>query len=214
MTTNQAGDFVDKPLSYGHQNFVIHKVAIRPHRPELPPLECALLIDERMVSLLPINPISPPPPTRCPFRIAMAGDKGAGMFAVEDIPEGGLILVDHPAIITPGTLHGQGSKAYEALYAQMRPDIRTGLLEMCNSTQSEECGIEEGIARTNGTAVMLPFPSSMKCNPAETEYGAVFLTVNRSNHRYIAVRIAFEYFGTPDSFPLAVVVPTRRINGT
>ena len=107
------------------------------------------------------------------------------MFALKDIPAGGLILSEHPAIIIPAPSFPREFGAYEALYAALPEPIRTDLLKMANWKSTEECCLEEGIARTNGTDVDLLFPDEMNggnTRASAREYGATFLKIDRCNH--------------------------------
>jgi hypothetical protein len=137
-----------------------------------------------MVPLLPKKLIQKQSPQPV-FEIKNAGDKGAGMFATQDIAAGALILVEHPVIIVPASFTSPDKyHAFKALYDHLSSPRRQELLTMANCRSLEECStIEEGIAQTNGTAIGLTFPPSMNKDPNLKEYGGVFLTINRSNHR-------------------------------
>ena len=104
------------------------------------------------------------------------------MFALTDVPAGGLILSEHPAIIIPAPSLPKEFGAYEALYDALPEHIRTELLDMANWKPPGECCREEGIARTNGTDVDLSFPEEMGEDRAAREYGATFLNIDRCNH--------------------------------
>jgi len=168
------------------QEFVVHIISIQPHDRTLLSIECSILLDSRVVPLLPRNLVQKPPPIQPFFKIKSAGDKGAGMFATRDIPAGTLILVEHPVIVTPASVPlPDRSGAYKALFNRLPPAAHQELLTMTNCRSPEECSTtEEGIARTNGTGIDLAFPPSMNNHPEVKEYGAVFLKINRSNHRY------------------------------
>jgi len=171
--------------SAGNQSFAVHTVYIQAHDPALPPIQCAMLLDSTMIPLLPKKPLALPPPLQPTFKISSAGDKGAGMFAVRDIPAGALILIEHPIIITPAIVPlPSNSRVYECLFDQLQPLARQELLTMTNCRRLDECSIEEGIARTNGTGIDILTPLAMVNNAQAKEYGAVFLKINRSNHRY------------------------------
>jgi hypothetical protein len=74
---------------------------------------------------------------------------GTRMFALKDIPAGGIILLpEHPAIIMPVPSFPRGFGAYEALYEALPESTRTDILKMANWKSEEECCLEEGIART------------------------------------------------------------------
>ena len=167
------------------QEFVVQTVSIQPQDRTLPSIECSVLLDARMVSLLPKSLVQKHLPLQPLFEIKDAGDKGAGMFATHDIPAGALILIEHPVIITPASIPlPDKSGAYRTLFDRLPPTARQELLTMTNCRTPEECStLEEGIARTNGTGIDLAFPPSMSKDPAVKEYGAVFLKINRSNHR-------------------------------
>ena len=156
----------------------------------------ALLVDSRIVPSLPselpsCSHLTPSPPS---FDIRDAGpDKGFGMFATRHIPAGALILVEHPAIITPAALPPaadpeEHAVMYRALSAHLRPDDGKELLTMANCRSVEECPtVEEGVSSTNGTEITLPLPLTDDDEPQDPktkEYGATFLKICRSNHRY------------------------------
>ena len=174
------------PWRYQGQEFVLHNVHFKSPEPHKPGIECAMILDPRMIPLIPINLQAVAVPDPPCFEIRDAGEKGAGMFALEDIPTGCLILPEHPAIIIPAPSFPREFGAYEALYAALPEYIRTDLLKMANWKPQEECCHEEGIARTNGTDVDLSFPDDMNRETAEQrrarEYGATFLKIDRCNH--------------------------------
>ncbi|KAF8637560.1 hypothetical protein AX17_002746 [Amanita inopinata Kibby_2008] len=174
------------PWKFDNQEFVVHNVHFQ--SPELgkPDTECAILLDPRMIPLLPTNLTAVAPPEPPCFEIRDAGEKGSGMFALRDIPAGGLIIPEHPAIVIPAPSLPREFGAYEALYEALPEHIRLELLKMANWKSREECSHEEGIARTNGTDVDLLFPDEMKGDKGELrrarEYGATFLKIDRCNH--------------------------------
>ncbi|KAF8234362.1 SET domain-containing protein [Tricholoma matsutake] len=173
------------PLSWSSkdQKFVVHIVSIQPHNRTLPSIECSILLDSRMVPLLPKSLVQEQPPLRPVFEIKSAGGKGAGMFATQNIPAGALILVEHPVIVVPASIpFPDRSGAFRALVGRLPPAAHQELMTMANCRSLEECCMEEGIARTNGTALDFAFPPSMSKDPEVREYGGVFLKVNRTNH--------------------------------
>ena len=174
------------PWKYKNQEFVLHNVHFTSPEPDKPDLECAMILDPRMIPLIPPNLLAATVPDPPCFEIRDAGaGKGAGMFALKDIPAGGLILPENPAIIIPAPSFPREFGAYEALYEALPGYIRTDLLKMANWKSPEECCREEGIARTNGTDVDLSFPDEMNGADARAgarEYGATFLKIDRCNH--------------------------------
>lgn len=182
---------VSSPFSILDREFIVHKLLF--HSPISAPTSCSLLIDSRIAPHLPTDlpsqnyrtPIASDG-TPC-FEIKDAGPKGFGMFATRPIPAGALILVEHPAIVTPASVPldpEARNSAYHALFAALPTDPRNELLTMTNCRSQDECPTtQEGIARTNGTAVDLEFPAQMAKDAESKEYGAVFLKINRSNHR-------------------------------
>ncbi|KAF8055784.1 hypothetical protein FPV67DRAFT_797458 [Lyophyllum atratum] len=172
--------------SSSSSTFSIHTLSF----PDAPDSPCAVLADNRIIPHLhvPAHParLTPLDADGKPcFEIRTAGaDKGLGMFATRHIPAGALILVDHPAIITPANVplvDDARSSAYRALFDALPKHRRDELLTMTNCRTSEECEtMEEGISRTNGTAIELGLPDEIETEARE--YGAVFLTINRSNH--------------------------------
>ncbi|KAG5636415.1 hypothetical protein H0H81_008125 [Sphagnurus paluster] len=157
---------------------------------DAPDKPCAMLIDNRIVPHLP----TPARPARLTplgadgtpsFEIRSAGEhKGLGMFATRPIQTGALILVEHPTILVPANVtltHDARTAAYQGLSAALPQHRRDELFTMANCRDPEECATaEEGIARTNGAAVELGHPDEIETDARE--YGAVFLTMNRSNH--------------------------------
>ncbi|KAG6832082.1 hypothetical protein H0H87_002910 [Tephrocybe sp. NHM501043] len=174
------------PGSPSSPSFVIHKLTY----PDAPDCPTSLLIDERIIPHLP-TPVHPPrltplgeDGTPC-FEVRPAGDKGLGIFATRHIATGSLIVVDHPAIITPGKIplmNDARSSAYRSLFDALPLPRRDELRTMTNSRSPEECNtMEEGISRTNGAAVDLGLPDEFGVEAKE--YGAVFIIINRTNHR-------------------------------
>ncbi|KAF8627517.1 hypothetical protein AX15_004393 [Amanita polypyramis BW_CC] len=174
------------PWKYQNQEYVLHNVHFKPSRSDEPDLECAVILDPRIIPLIPKNLTAVIAPDPLCFEIRDAGQKGAGMFATRDIPAGGLIIPEHPAIIIPAPSLPREFAAYEALYRALPDYIREDLLKMANWKSEEECSYEEGIARTNGTDVDLLFPDQMDGDTMELrrarEYGATFLKIDRCNH--------------------------------
>jgi hypothetical protein len=185
-TTRMSSAQFPKSWSSVDQEFVVHIVSVQPHDRTLPSIECSIVLDSRMVPLLPKGIVQKQPPLQPFFEIKSAGDKGAGMFATRDISAGALIIAEHPVIITPAsTPFPDRCSAYKTLFNRLPPAARQELLTMTNCRSIDECStVEEGIARTNGTGIDLAFPPSMSEDPEFKEYGAVFLKINRSNHRY------------------------------
>ncbi|KAG6910419.1 hypothetical protein DXG01_010774 [Tephrocybe rancida] len=167
-------------------SFTIHTLTY----PDAPDCPTSLLVDERIIPYLPkpVHPsrLNPLDDNGKPcFEIRPAGaDKGLGMFATRHISTGSLILVDHPAILTPAKVpltQNARSSAYRSLFEALPQPRRDELRTMTNCRSPEECEtMEEGISRTNGTAVELGLPDDIDVEARE--YGAVFLTINRSNH--------------------------------
>ncbi|PFH45594.1 hypothetical protein AMATHDRAFT_8946 [Amanita thiersii Skay4041] len=174
------------PWKYGTQKFVVHTVNFKSIYAHKPDVQCAILLDPRMIPLLPTNLCAVEPPQPPCFQVRETGEKGAGMFALQDISAGQLIIREHPAIIIPAPSFPREYGAYETLYQALPEFIRTDLLKMANWKSPEECSHEEGIARTNGTDVDLLFPSEMNRDSSEQiqarEYGATFLKIDRCNH--------------------------------
>ncbi|KAG6865110.1 hypothetical protein C0991_005010, partial [Blastosporella zonata] len=173
-------------MSSSPSSFTIHTLAY----PDAPDSPTSLLIDERIIPYLP-KPVSPPhitplgeDGTPC-FQVRPAGpDKGLGMFATRHIETGSLIVVEHPAIITPAkdTLtQDSRSSVYRALFEALPQHRRDELRTMANCRSPEDCEtLEEGISCTNGAAIELGLPDEIEIEAKE--YGAVCLTIHRSNH--------------------------------
>jgi hypothetical protein len=177
----------------------------------------AVLLDSFIASNLPsrLPSRSHLTPSPSPYEIKDAGpDKGFGMFATRHIPAGALILVEHPAIVTPAALPPatdaeERVSLYHALSQHLRLEDREELQTMANCRTVEQCPtVEEGVAWTNGTAVSLPLPPAIDVNeasdPKTREYGATFLKICRANHRYVKST----YSPCSPSDFLSVAVPT------
>ncbi|KAJ7032711.1 hypothetical protein C8F04DRAFT_958429 [Mycena alexandri] len=136
-----------------------------------------MLLDASIISHLPkhLNP-PPPGPATPAFIIADAGSKGAGLFALRDIPAGALILVDQPILAVPAIAP---TGAYDALLPRLPETSRDALFALTNAKSASECGIFEGIVWTNASQIDLPAPTG---SPNVSEYGAVFPILSRANH--------------------------------
>ncbi|KAJ6590042.1 hypothetical protein DFH09DRAFT_1425633 [Mycena vulgaris] len=135
-----------------------------------------MLLDAPVVPLLAHTletpPRSPEPPY---FVIAVAGNKGAGLFAARDIPAGALILVDRPLAIVPSNVRTR--EASDALLPRLSHSSRARLLALANCKSLVD-HLVEGIALTNAIQIDLPVPPAA----APQEYGAIFPRVCRANH--------------------------------
>lgn len=145
--------------------------------------EAAVLLDEGVEHLLPetFQPACAAPLYM--FEIGDTGDRGLGMFALQDIPAGALVLVEHPVIVAP-YLIGLGmplSEVYAELFNRLPPEACHELMCLANSRSLEDCGLLEGIVRTNALGIQLQVPPDVP-HPELTTHRAVFLNTSRCNH--------------------------------
>ncbi|KAF7964650.1 hypothetical protein HWV62_26694 [Athelia sp. TMB] len=91
------------------------------------------------------------------YTISPADGKGSGMFASQDIPAAGLILVENPVIVCPithsGDLDISKDESFRLLFDGLHPDVRAKVLSLHNSNPF--CPYAEGIVRTNAFGLPL-----------------------------------------------------------
>ncbi|KAF4616771.1 hypothetical protein D9613_008648 [Agrocybe pediades] len=146
--------------------------------------------DEAVISCILAANLIPllPDPLPCPtkkyehpaVRVLQTEHKGAGLFALQDIPAGQVLLVEYPALILPA---GKFSReVYDELGARLPEKRREELMSMANARSKEECpSYVEGIVRTN--ALQLELDPKGRLPEEEKEfYGGVYPYINRANH--------------------------------
>ena len=147
-------------------------------------LQGAALLDEGVERLLPTHfePATPSP--RDLVEIVNTGKKGFGMFARRDIPAQGLILIEHPIVITPYllSLTTPLSNIYARLFNRLPPISHRELMRLANCKLPDECSVYEGIVRTNAIGIQLDVPDVP--HPELTTHRAIFLNTSRCNHRF------------------------------
>lgn len=141
--------------------------------------------NKKILDLLPKSFGKRPPALDNAYKISEAAGKGYGMFALRDIPVGGVILVENPVIVLP-LMMGIGAlmskeEMMEMLFTRLAPDVRERALSLCNCKPASLCEKEEGIIRTNGLQVELPIPDVP--NPPNSIHSGIFLEMSRCNHR-------------------------------
>ncbi|KAJ7463303.1 hypothetical protein FB451DRAFT_1043390 [Mycena latifolia] len=147
--------------------------------------QTAALLDIGVKDLLP-TPIPAPPapsPKGATFAIRPSAAGGHGMCAAQNIPAGGLILVERPALMAPYIIASQSqpeSALYAALLRRLPPDTVAHILALDNCKPAEECTMLEGIIRTNAIAVALPVPDGP--HPELPTHRALFVHTSRCNH--------------------------------
>jgi len=99
------------------------------------------------------------------------------MFAAKDISAGALIVVDQPIVVVPSGVSNRA--AFDAMLPRISQPSRNRLLALANCKPLAEYPVIEGIALTNATGIELPVP--LAASPQE--YGGVFPSVCRANHR-------------------------------
>ena len=107
------------------------------------------------------------------------------MLANQDIPMGGVIIVENPILIHPCVINSEVDRnaLFDALYARLAPDIQAKALSLWNCKPSHVCGKPEGILRSNGIEVELPLPDDN--NPEDSPHSGTFLNISRCNHRSV-----------------------------
>jgi hypothetical protein len=147
----------------------------------------AALLDSRIVPLLPPHFVAPSPSPMDMFDIRSSSGQGLGMFALKDIPTGGLILTEHPSVVTPALLRPNNfsSSLYSSVFSLLDKSEVAQLLALADGQPHGICrSKEEAIVRTNNIGIDLPAPDAMAELPGFTLHGAVFLSASRCNHRY------------------------------
>ena len=188
--TNMDQSMVDtfSPSELKGQKMTLHNIYIGD-------FECSTLIDAPILAHLPEPYTFRSASSEHTYKIAPAGNKGLGMFATSDIPTGGLIVVEHPVIVWPLICCVPGiplATIYDLMVERLEPPVRRELLSLSNCKSADECGVVEGILRTNNIGIDLPVPEPMHKYAAN--YRGIFLTMSRCNHRSVQTRDSFQQF--------------------
>jgi hypothetical protein len=167
------------PSVLQNQQLVFHNVYIGK-------FESSTLMDAPILAHLPEPYVLRLPSPENTYKIALAGNKGMGMFATRDIPTGGLIVVDHPVIVWPLMYSEAMSEThmgtmYQTLVGRLEPSVRREVLNLSNCKSEDECEPVLGILRTNNIAINLRVPDGMHKYAAN--HRGVFLATSRCNHR-------------------------------
>ena len=165
-----------------HRSYVMHDYFIGD-------FQGAALLDEGVKRLLPEVFESAPPSPMDTAAFLSAGKKGFGMFARRDIPAQGLILIEHPVIITPYLvgLTTPLSDLYAQLFDRLPPKLHRDLMQLANCKPADECSLLEGIVRTNAIGIQLDVPDVP--HPELSTHRAIFLNTSRCNHRSVTAPI-------------------------
>ncbi|KAG6908572.1 hypothetical protein DXG01_004130 [Tephrocybe rancida] len=144
--------------------------------------ETSVMLDEGVDAMLPesFEPASGSP--LYTFKIGDAGDKGRGMFALRDLPAGGLILVEHPIIVAP-YLVGLGvplADIYAELLDRLPLEMQKELLKLHSGDDHTLEDTLEEIVRCNALGIQLKVPDVP--HPEIKTHRAVFLNISRCNH--------------------------------
>ncbi|CAK5267958.1 unnamed protein product [Mycena citricolor] len=109
------------------------------------------------------------------------GAAGQGMFASRNIPAGGTVLVERPAVVVPYlmTCFDRKTEAdvYASLLRRLSPECAARLMGLANCTQRP--GLE-GVILTNAIAITLDVPEVPHAEVPT--HRAVFLNTSRCNH--------------------------------
>ncbi|KDR68442.1 hypothetical protein GALMADRAFT_257170 [Galerina marginata CBS 339.88] len=187
MDTN-TGQFFEKtpPQSNGINTCTLGARTYKLHIITLPSTtgneaEISCLLDPDLIPFLP-NPLpfANRPNDNPNFCVRQTVHKGAGMFAVRDIPAGELIVAEHPALILPSGKFP--AEVYNELGNRLSKERRAVLLSLSNSRPKEECESPvEGIVRTNALVLELDPKEEISEDKREI-YGGVYPFINRANH--------------------------------
>ncbi|RDB22322.1 SET domain-containing protein 5 [Hypsizygus marmoreus] len=139
-------------------------------------------LDDGVAGLLP-ETFRPPSP--CPlytFDIDNAGKKGLGMFALRNIPKGGLILVEHPILVVPYLvgLTTPLAEIYTRMFDRLTLEGRHELTRLANSESRDHPPSLEDVVHANAIGIQLDVPDVP--NPELATHRAVFLNTSRCNH--------------------------------
>jgi hypothetical protein len=153
--------------------------------------ETASLLDIGVKDLLPTQ--MPPPPVPSPKGVTYdirksEGKSGLGMFAAQNIPAGGLIVVERPIIVAPYIIASQThpeSDFYLALLRRLSQEQVERFMELANCKPASECDVVEGIMRTNAIAITLDVPDVP--HPELSTHRGIFLDISRCNHRRVGL---------------------------
>jgi hypothetical protein len=163
------------------------------------------LFDEGVERLLP-DSFEPSPPSPMDLvEIINTGKKGFGMLARRDIPAQGLILIEHPVVVTPYLigLTTPLSDLYAQLFNRLPPKLHRDLMRLANCKSVKECSLFEGIVRTNAIGIQLDVPDVP--HPELSTHRAIFLNTSRCNHRlvsalfYLFLGCCANLYGLPNS---------------
>jgi hypothetical protein len=166
-----------------HRSYVVHDYLIGD-------FQGTALLDKGVERLLPhtLEPAIPSPTNL--VEILNTGKRGYGMFARHDfIPEQGLILVEHPVVITPYLvgLTTPLSNLYSQLFDRLPPKLYRDLMRLSNCKLPAECSSFEGIVRTNAIGIQLDVPDVP--HSELSTHRAIFLNTSRCNHRLVIAPI-------------------------
>ncbi|KAJ7186406.1 hypothetical protein C8R46DRAFT_274791 [Mycena filopes] len=148
--------------------------------------ETATLLDVGVKGLLP-TPM-PSPPVTSPKGVAFTirpsdGKSGLGMFAAQNIPAGGIVVVERPILVAPYLIaletHPE-SALYAALLRRLSPETVARFMSLANCKPESECDLVEGIVRTNAIAITLDVPDVP--HPELATHRGIFLNISRCNH--------------------------------
>ncbi|KAJ7659219.1 hypothetical protein DFH06DRAFT_989689 [Mycena polygramma] len=148
--------------------------------------ETATLLDIGVKDLLPALMPAPrvPSPKGTTFAICRtAGKSGLGMVAAQNIPAGGLIVVERPILVAPYIIALQShpeSEFYKALLHRLSPEAVACFMSLSNCKPASECDLLEGIMRTNAIAITLDVPDMP--HPELPTHRAIFPNISRCNH--------------------------------
>ncbi|KAJ3732078.1 hypothetical protein DFJ43DRAFT_997782 [Lentinula guzmanii] len=130
-----------------------------------------------------------------PYSSAHNLDGELGMVARTFIPQGGVILVEHPVIVVPADMEvdasvvgldeaGSQSELYGALFSRLDSQMRKEVLALKDCSASPNAFTTRGIFNTNALDVRLEVDKRRKfqAKVQEQKYKALFLKTSRCNH--------------------------------
>lgn len=132
-------------------------------------------------------------PAREHYVLGAVDDRGdMGMFANTFIPQGGVIVVERPALIVPADVKLESlisdldgfeprEQPYDALFARVDDQVKQGVFALKDCLATGDASTPAGIFHTNALDIELETASQM--GNTEQKYRALFMKTSRCNHR-------------------------------
>jgi len=134
------------------------------------------------------------------YDIRSAGSKGLGMFALHDISQGGIIVMEHPIILLADGIQIGAEisrvESYAKLFNRLPGDVLAESMTLLNAKPSQDRHVE-GIMNTNALPIDIPVPGE----PSPRRHWGLFLKTSRCNH---SCSPNATYSWSPSSFTLTL----------